>query len=134
MLKVRDFMGAIATGLLAHEGRVPVHRGIAMGMVVFGVGVIVNPGFPFQGDLEAIHPLLPILYGVVFMAGGFVLAQERPRPLTYLALTVPLFFHLTVNIVDITLTALDRLLPVVALYGLLLFFLVKAYRQREEVG
>lgn len=113
--------------------RVPLHAGVAVGMIVFGGGILLNPAFPFQGDLHRWQPLAPVVYGLLFIASGLRLLHHRPRPLTYLGLTSLLFTHLMVNIVDILLTATDRFTPIIGLYGLLLFMLVKAYRAQEEV-
>lgn len=111
---------------------IPIHVGVALAMIVFGVGVWINPAFPFRGDLLGLHPLIPYVYGGWFVVSGGLLLRGHPRPLRYLLVTIPLFTHLTGNLVDIGLTALERLLPIWALYGLLLFLLIKAYQLPVE--
>lgn len=117
----------INLGIRRYRPFVPTHRAIGTSMVLFGAGVWINPAFPYQGDLLQLHPLMPYVYAVLFIVGGAGLLPRRPRPLRYLILTAPLFIHLVGVVVDVTLTAFPRLLPVTALYGLLLALLIKAY-------
>lgn len=129
-----NMLSGAANRLLGWRRHVPVHVGIALGMMLFGIGVWVNPTFPFQGDLRQWHPNAPVVYGLWFVVSGWVLVRGRPRPVRYLLVTTPLFTHLTANLVDIGLTSMNRLTPLWVLYGLLLFLLVKAYRLPEEAA
>ena len=96
-------------------------------MVLFGIGVWLNPAFPYQGDLLRLHSRVPYVYATLFIAGGTGLLCYRPRQLIYLILSAPLFTRLVGVIIDITLTSFDQLLPILALYGLLLVMLLKIY-------
>ena len=113
------------------RGFLPMHRAIGSSMMLFGVGVGLNPAFPYQGVLLRLHPWVPYVYATLFIIGGGGLFRHRPRPLHYLILSAPLFTHLVGVIIDIMLTSLAQLLPISALYGLLLVMFVKIYWHNE---
>lgn len=104
---------------------IELHSFIGMCMVVFAVGVLVNPSFPFQGMLLTIHRGLVDAYALLFAVCGVSMVLRRPNGVGWILWTSPVLFHTTLNIVDIVLNDFDVLLPVVALYAMLNTLLLK---------